>query len=407
MPPRREPGNVHIHDYWKKKDGSPSAKAGSGKRWYVRWNDLENKQKYKAFSLRKDAEKFKTQVISDLLRGDYIDRKDSQTTVGAMYNQWLPTQVQLKPKTTYNIESKWRVHLEPKWGNRELGSIRRPDISAWVAECVDEGVGPATIDQAVGILKRILDYAVDAGKLNANPAIGVKVPRVTKRAHVYLSIDQVDLLVSKMGHYETLVRVLAFCGLRWGEAVALRVKDVDLMRRRFNVHTTDSTVGGRRQDSTPKTNKIRSVPFPAILISDLEKLIGNLKPTDRIFTTENGSPVNGDNFRNRVYNPAIDQLQDEGDFPRLTIHDLRHTCASLAVSSGANVKAVQRMLGHASAAMTLDTYSDLFDSDLDVVSAKMDELILLERLRCVVGVWWKLVKATPLFWKVALTLPFT
>lgn len=59
--------------------------------------------------------------------------------------------------------------------------------------------------------------------------------------------------------------------------------------------------------------------------------------------------------------------------PRVTPHDLRHTAASLAISSGANVKAVQRMLGHASASMTLDTYADLFDNDLDGVATALDE----------------------------------
>ena len=62
-------------------------------------------------------------------------------------------------------------------------------------------------------------------------------------------------------------------------------------------------------------------------------------------------------------------------FPELSPHDLRHTAASLAISAGANVKAVQRMLGHASAAMTLDTYADLFDADLDDLSARMGELL--------------------------------
>jgi integrase len=61
-------------------------------------------------------------------------------------------------------------------------------------------------------------------------------------------------------------------------------------------------------------------------------------------------------------------------FPRVTAHDLRHTAASLAISSGANPKVVQRMLGHASAAMTLDVYADLFDSDLDEVAATVSRL---------------------------------
>jgi integrase len=62
--------------------------------------------------------------------------------------------------------------------------------------------------------------------------------------------------------------------------------------------------------------------------------------------------------------------------PGLTPHEMRHTAASLAISAGANVKAVQRMLGHASAAVTLDVYSDLFDNDLDTVSAALDRAIL-------------------------------
>jgi integrase len=75
---------------------------------------------------------------------------------------------------------------------------------------------------------------------------------------------------------------------------------------------------------------------------------------------------------------AIEAAVDGGKepprpFPRVTPHDLRHTAASLAISAGANVKAVQRMLGHASAAMTLDTYADLFDDDLDAVSAALDD----------------------------------
>lgn len=63
----------------------------------------------------------------------------------------------------------------------------------------------------------------------------------------------------------------------------------------------------------------------------------------------------------------------DADFPHVRLHDLRHTAASLAISSGANVKAVQRMLGHASASMTLDTYADLFDDDLDGVAAALDK----------------------------------
>jgi integrase len=72
------------------------------------------------------------------------------------------------------------------------------------------------------------------------------------------------------------------------------------------------------------------------------------------------------------------------DFPEITPHDLRHTAASIAISSGANPKVVQRKLGHASAAMTLDTYADLFEDDLDAVSERMDKV----RTKATVGEIW-------------------
>jgi integrase len=77
-----------------------------------------------------------------------------------------------------------------------------------------------------------------------------------------------------------------------------------------------------------------------------------------------------------VFSPAVEKCQtDDDSFPSITPHDLRHTAASLAVSAGANVKAVQRMLGHAKASMTLDVYADLFDEDLDGVAGKLDAAI--------------------------------
>ena len=81
---------------------------------------------------------------------------------------------------------------------------------------------------------------------------------------------------------------------------------------------------------------------------------------------------------------VVDVGPGSRDFPRLTPHDLRHTAASLAVSAGANVKSVQRMLGHASAAMTLDVYADLFDDDLDAVAARLDEAAVAQS----VGKMW-------------------
>ncbi|MBA2638931.1 MAG: tyrosine-type recombinase/integrase, partial [Nocardioidaceae bacterium] len=112
----------------------------------------------------------------------------------------------------------------------------------------------------------------------------------------------------------------------------------------------------------------RSVPVPRFLLDDLAALVAGRAPEDLVFVTSSGAVLRNLNFRRDVFDRAAVDAGLDG----LTPHELRHTAASLAVSAGANVKAVQRMLGHASASMTLDVYSGLFDDDLDGVAERLD-----------------------------------
>jgi integrase len=102
---------------------------------------------------------------------------------------------------------------------------------------------------------------------------------------------------------------------------------------------------------------------------ELAAHVAGKRSADLVFTAPNGGPLRNTNFRPRVFQPAAESVGLAG----VTPHDLRHTAASLAVAAGANVKAVQRMLGHASASMTLDVYADLFGDDLDAVAHRLDE----------------------------------
>jgi integrase len=117
-----------------------------------------------------------------------------------------------------------------------------------------------------------------------------------------------------------------------------------------------------------------SVPGVLIWIDDVSLQVG---VDALVFTDMRGGVLRNSNWRARVFQPAVEICQREDDtFPSITPHDLRHTAASLAVSAGANVKAVQRMLGHAKASMTLDVYADLFDDDLDAVAVNLDAAIV-------------------------------
>jgi integrase len=136
---------------------------------------------------------------------------------------------------------------------------------------------------------------------------------------------------------------------------------VILLRRRIKVTRSMSEINGQLILSTPKTHQSRDVPIGRFLADLLAKEIAGKTPRDLLFCSPEGEPVRLSNWRRRVWDPAVVATGQTG----LTPHDLRHTAASLGVSSGASVKHIQRMLGHQDAAMTLNVYAGLFDDDLD------------------------------------------
>ena len=233
-------------------------------------------------------------------------------TVAEVYTSWSASQGHISAKTVATRKSAWHSRVEPRWGAvAAVADVKTAAVRAWVAKLKAKGVGVPGIENA--------------------------------------------------------------SGLRWREMAALRVCDLDMLRRRVNVSRSVTESGGLVW--TPgKTHERRSVPFPAVLAEELSALMAG-KARD-VFTDMRGGVLRNSNWRARVFAPAVAicQKADES-FPAITPHDLRHTAASLAISAGANVKAVQRMLGHALASMTLDTYADLFDTDLDDVAVNLDAAI--------------------------------
>ncbi|MEV7661337.1 site-specific integrase [Paenarthrobacter sp. NPDC089316] len=184
-------------------------------------------------------------------------------------------------------------------------------------------------------------------------------------------LDLLPCLLAAEAKHGTLVLVLAYTGLRWDEVTAFRVKDVNPMRRRLNVVLNAVEVGGNIELGTPKTHKKRTVPFPAFLADALVAQMAGKHPEDLLFPGSDGKYMKrggASQTSNRWFANALLRAGLE----RMTVHDLRHTAASLAISAGANVKSVQAMLGHTSATMTLDTYADLFPDDLDAVAVALD-----------------------------------
>jgi integrase len=339
--------------------------------WLARWRDPDGRQRKKSFRRRVDADRFLAGVNAELLRGTYIDPSAGRMTLSEWADRWMSAQGHLKETTSTRYEGLIRVHILPRFGHRRLASVTHSEVAGWVAELVAAGHAPGSVRQLHRVLSRMFDLAVRDGRIGRNPALRVPLPRPHRGEPRFLTAQEVMSLGEAAGNEGASIRVLALTGLRFGELTALRVKRVDLSRRRLVVAESATEVGGRLVWSTPKSHQSRTVPLPLVLTPDLAPLLAGRSGDELVFTSPQGGPLRLNNWRRRVFNPACESCGMTG----LTPHDLRHTAASLAVSAGANIKAVQRMLGHASAAMTLDVYAALFDEDLDAVAVGLDALV--------------------------------
>jgi integrase len=363
-----------VEDRWRRADGTSSARAGKGRRWLARYVDNQGCENSRSFERRVEAQAWLDEITASQVTGAYVAPKAGRITVRELHAKWVDTQGHLKETTASTRSYTWTTHVEPRWALVAAADVHTSAIRAWVQELAAAGTGVSTIENAVSVLRQVLEMAVEDRRIARNPCAGLKLPRRAHRPRGYLTHQQVELLAKEVALDATVVRFLAYTGLRWGEMAALHVRDADMLRRRVLVRQAVAEVRGRLVWSTPKSYEQRSVPFPAFLANELAALMVDKDRDDLVFTTADGGVLRVSHWRPRVFSPAVRRLTRQiRSFPTVTPHDLRHTAASLAISAGANVKAVQTMLGHASAVLTLDTYADLFPDDLEQVSAALDQ----------------------------------
>jgi integrase len=363
--------------------GSVSAySTARGKRYKVQYRKPDHSSTSKrGFLTKREATLFPASVEVSMSRGAYVDPTRSRITVGEWMDQWMAARTDLRASTLDRIEGIIRRNIKPAIGNVALADLRRMMIQEW-ASALSNDQSAASVRKIVNTLSGALQLAVDDGRIPTNPASRLKLPKVakvSKRYHDHQQVHDLAEAVDARGSgYGLVVLVLSYCGLRWGELAGLTVGDVDLKRGRIEVRHTMIEINGYLEESTPKTYEERSIPVPRFVLEQLAEAIDGRAPSEHVFVGRRGADV----LRNRIFRRHfLSEATAEIGLPGLTPHELRHTCASLAVSAGANVKALQRMLGHASAKETLDTYADLFDSDLDNVAVALDDAVSRMRTR--------------------------
>lgn len=333
--------------------------------------DPSGKERAKNFSRKSDAERFLVSIETDKLRGDWVDPRLARTSFEEWTGRWWGATSHLKTYTRDSYESLLRVHVFPRFAQATLGSIQAVDIREWLADLDRSGLSASRIRQAYFLLAQILRSAVESGYLAKNPCVGVKLPRMQVPEMRFVNAAQVEALASAIREpYGVLANTLAYAGLRWGEAVALRRGRCELLRSRLHVVESLSETSEGLLFGATKAYQRRTVVVPGFLRDQLaEHLAGHVGAADDalVFSSPNGEPLRRGNFSRRVWKPALEIARLD-----LRPHDLRHTCATLLIAEGAHPKAVQAQLGHSSIQVTMDRYGHLFPSAAEELAGRLD-----------------------------------
>ena len=341
-----------------------------GNSWRARYRGPDRRERSKSFRRKSDAERWLVQQRSLMARGDWTDPARGRITFSEYALAWLDSRADLKPKTRHQYNSLLSLHVLPTWRAVPLDRITFDGLTEWVAQLSLSGLGSSGVRQSVFVMSAALDHAVRSGRIRSNPARGLSLPRPKRRDYVFLTHGQVLTLAAEAGRSRLLILVLGYTGLRWGEATALRVCDIDFDRRRVDVRRAFSDVGGRVVLGTPKSHLSRTVPVPRFVAAELAGAVDGKRPDDLVFTMPGGSVMRLSNWRQATFIPARSRA---GLSDRFRIHDLRHTAASLMIQAGYPPKMLQEIMGHASITTTLDLYGHLYPGEMDRYADRLDQ----------------------------------
>lgn len=327
------------------------------------------------FATKTDAQQWLNAVETDQARGVHVDHRKGRVTFREVAESWMANaQPRLKIKTWHSYRSLLDSVILPTWGEVEIGKIQSSRVRQFVTD-TSERLSASRTRQATRLLSKILSDAVLDGLLAANPCAGVKTPRLPQREVVPLPLDQAEKLIEAAEPpYDLLLSILTFGGLRIGEALALRRSDCEMLKRRVRVAQSVAEVGGHLSISGTKTHRTRYVSLPKSVIIRLAQHLEAVDPDPEalLFPARDGGPLRYSKVRDRAWLPA---LAAAGlDPKKITMHQLRHTCASLLIESGASPVAVANHLGHVSPAITLSVYSHLFEGTGDLLADRLDDL---------------------------------
>jgi integrase len=382
----------HIHKRVRRtRDGKETT------RWYVVVDvgvDVGGRRRQKwhgGFATRREAEIARARIVNDLHTGSYV-APDRITLSEWVRQSWLPMiESRIKPSTFDSYRSNMETHVLPAIGSRPLQQLTAAMLNTLYGELLSRGgergpLSPKTVSYIHTIVHKAVADAVDAGVLLRNVAERAKPPRPNRRQPREIQCWKAQELARFLElvrgtRLEAAWRLAAMTGMRRGEILGVRWRDLDLDAARLSVRNAVVTVSYAVLESTPKSHQARVVDLDSETVEMLREHRvrqraeraewgAEYRDSDLVIASENGEPIHPQSF-----SQSFERLVSNGSLRRIRLHDLRHTRATIAVKAGVPLKVISERLGHESPAFTLKQYAHVMPGMQAEAAAQIAELV--------------------------------
>lgn len=358
--------------------------------WLIRYDAPRDewggrRQKTERFhGSKRQAEARLRQLLKEIDDGEYL--RPNSITVGKYLQDWFASKKHdLRPNVAEGYETMLRLHIVPHLDKIPLQKLAPITIKNFYAAMLENGrvggggLSTRTVRYIAMILKQALAEAVTLGLLKKNPAENVSPPRLMQRQMHAMTEEEVAKFLSaaRGTRFEPLFRLVLSTGLRKGEVLALRWRDVDFERNLLRVERTLAKVRGGIIFQAPKTHASRRVlPLPPSIVDVLRLR----RPSDGcgvpseslIFSTKTGKPISPDTLEKKYFKPLLKKAGLPND---MRFHDLRHTYATSLLATGLNPRVVAARLGHTDPGFTMRVYGHVIPGMQEAVVAASEKLL--------------------------------
>ncbi len=382
-------------------------KRGEG-RWLVRiflGRDSKGKRKYFSNTIlgpKKDAQKYLTAKLREKDLGQFVE--PASISLNEHLDRWLQEVASIKVRraTLDGYEAKLKVHVRASIGLKRLCDLQAYDVQKLYNDMIKRGLSGKTVRHVHNVLSPALKQAIKWKLISQNPCELCQLPKIVKREMQCFTPEETATFLeyAKTDRYYPLFILAIETGMRPEEYLGLKWQDMDFENSRVAVKRVLTVLkGGGFAFEEPKTAlSRRSIPLSQSAIKILKvyrrdqlearmKINDIYEHNDLVFPSEIGTPMLNGNLDRRHFkkilisaNEAIKKTIEENgttkpELPQIRLYDLRHTMATLLLSKGINPKIVSERLGHASIALTLDTYSHVLPTMQESATNEIEKLI--------------------------------